>query len=64
MVGNSLRSDIKPILELGGWAVHILNDLRWAHDEAEIPAELRPRYIEVKGLRDVIEAIKGLRDVS
>ncbi|RLD05454.1 MAG: HAD family hydrolase [Chloroflexota bacterium] len=60
MVGNSLRSDIKPILELGGWAVHILNDLRWAHDEAEIPAELHSRYVEVKQLEDVREAIKEL----
>jgi len=60
MVGNSLRSDIKPILELGGWAVHILNDLRWAHEEAEIPAELRPRFIEVKSLGEVGEAIREL----
>ncbi|MEA2008978.1 MAG: HAD hydrolase-like protein [Chloroflexota bacterium] len=60
MVGNSLRSDIKPILELGGWAVHILNDLRWAHDEAEIPQDLRGRYVEVKDVSEVREAIKEL----
>ena len=60
MVGNSLRSDIKPILELGGWAVHILNHLSWAHEEAEIPADLRPRYVEVKGLSEVRKAISEL----
>ena len=32
MVGNSLRSDIQPILELGGKAVYIPADTTWAHE--------------------------------
>lgn len=60
MVGNSLRSDIKPILELGGWAVHILNDITWAHDEAEIPQMLKSRYVEVRGVNELKEAMKKL----
>lgn len=32
MVGNSLKSDILPILELGGKAVHIPADTTWAHE--------------------------------
>ncbi len=37
MVGNSLRSDIAPVLELGGWGVHVPYHTTWAHEaEAEV----------------------------
>lgn len=36
MVGNSLRSDIAPVLVLGGWGVHVPYHTTWAH-EAEAP---------------------------
>jgi len=39
MVGNSLRSDIAPVLELGGWGVHVPYHTTWAHEtEAEVRA--------------------------
>lgn len=38
MVGNSLRSDILPVLELGGHAVYIPRAITWAHEAAELPA--------------------------
>jgi len=37
MIGNSLRSDIAPVLALGGWGVHMPYRTTWAHEtEAEI----------------------------
>lgn len=32
MVGNSLRSDIAPVLTLGGWGVHVPYHVTWAHE--------------------------------
>lgn len=32
MVGNSLRSDIEPVLRLGGWGVHVPYHVTWAHE--------------------------------
>ncbi len=32
MVGNSLRSDIAPVLSLGGWGVHMPYRTTWAHE--------------------------------
>ena len=32
MIGNSLRSDIQPVLELGGWGVHMPYHVTWAHE--------------------------------
>ena len=38
MVGNSLRSDILPILELGGHAVYVPYETTWEHEAADLPA--------------------------
>jgi putative hydrolase of the HAD superfamily len=35
MVGNSVRSDVLPVLEIGGRAVHVPYPLVWAHEHAE-----------------------------
>lgn len=34
MVGNSLRSDIVPVLELGGWGIHVPYHTTWVHESA------------------------------
>ena len=33
MVGNSMRSDIAPVLALGGWAVHVPYHTTWIHED-------------------------------
>ncbi len=62
MVGNSLRSDIAPVLALGGYAVHVPYPLTWAHESAaDLPAD-RSRFFEIASLRDLpalIEKIEG-----
>ena len=35
MVGNSFKSDIAPVLELGGWGVHIPFHVLWVHERVE-----------------------------
>ena len=35
MVGNSFRSDIEPVLKLGGYAVHIPFKVEWKHEAME-----------------------------
>lgn len=37
MVGNSLRSDILPVVELGGYAIHIPYHITWAHEHIDAP---------------------------
>ena len=32
MVGNSLKSDIQPVLSLGGYGVHIPFEVMWKHE--------------------------------
>jgi len=42
MVGNSLRSDIVPVVELGARAVHIPYHLTWHHEQ--VPEASLPRF--------------------
>ena len=50
MVGNSLKSDILPVLGLGGAGVHVPYHITWAHERAEVPVtEKRFRRIERLG---------------
>ncbi|WP_024891592.1 HAD family hydrolase [Luteimonas huabeiensis] len=61
MVGNSLRSDIAPVLRLGAWAVHVPYHLTWEHErEADIAPAMRARMREVEDLHALPGAIREL----
>jgi putative hydrolase of the HAD superfamily len=53
MVGNALRSDILPVLELGGRAVYIPHDLTWGHEHAELPGGCNGRCYELQHLGEL-----------
>jgi putative hydrolase of the HAD superfamily len=48
MIGNSLRSDILPVLEIGGQAVHVPYAITWAHEHVEVPPDQQGRYHELE----------------
>lgn len=50
MVGNSVRSDILPVLATGAHAVHIPYAITWAHEEAEVPDD---HYRRLDSIRDL-----------
>lgn len=47
MVGNSLRSDILPLLELGAHAVYILHELTWQHENSDPPSEKKTCFYQL-----------------
>lgn len=55
MVGNSLRSDVEPVLALGGWAAHVPHELTWAleHPADEGPILAAPRFRALTSLTEV-----------
>jgi putative hydrolase of the HAD superfamily len=61
MVGNSLRSDILPVLEIGGWAVHIPARLGWAYEDGEPPYGAAERFFTLERLRDLPALVVSLR---
>ena len=46
MVGNSLKSDVTPAIEAGGWGVHIPHALTWAMEHADEPSSPRFRRLD------------------
>ena len=52
MIGNSVKSDALPVLELGGHAVHVPYEFLWELEHAEKPPH-HPRFHEVAHLREV-----------
>ena len=64
MVGNSLRSDAAPVLDLGGWAVHVPHELTWALEAADDESQVRShhRFHEVASLDEVPGLLTELSD--
>ena len=60
MAGNSMRSDVLPVIALGGHGVLIPAALGWAHEHAEDPDHPRfHRLARITGLPDLIARIEG-----
>jgi putative hydrolase of the HAD superfamily len=51
MVGNSVKSDILPILELGGQGVHVPYHVTWAH---ELVVDHGGEFAELSSIRDLV----------
>ena len=49
MVGNSMKSDVLPMLEIGGFGVHVPHALTWALEHAQAP-ERHPRFHHLPSL--------------
>lgn len=49
MIGNSLKSDIIPAIEAGGWGIHVPFDLTWDLEHAEPPID-HPRFAVIPDL--------------
>lgn len=52
MVGNSLKSDVIPVLQAGGWGIHVPQGLIWDLERAEAPTG-HPRFRELADLSGV-----------
>lgn len=52
MIGNSYKSDIEPVLELGGYGIHVPYHILWEHEKAEENEE-HPNWMKAHSLTDV-----------
>lgn len=59
MIGNSMRSDILPILELGGSAVYIPHELTWSHEHAPKPETGSRGYFQMNTISELVPLIEG-----
>jgi putative hydrolase of the HAD superfamily len=59
MAGNSIRSDVLPMIEAGGYGVYVPFDILWDHEHEEVPAGT-PRFFEVNNLSGVVAVVQKL----
>ena len=56
MIGNSLKSDVLPVLAIGGHAVHIPFHTTWAHEKIDHKVE-HPNFRSHFKISDVLNTI-------
>jgi putative hydrolase of the HAD superfamily len=58
MIGNSLRTDIMPALELGINTVYIPAENEWGYNIVEVDMEPKRAYLTLKSIKDLPEIIE------
>ncbi len=64
MVGDSLRSDILPVVDLGGQAIHVPYESTWKHEEVSEEVASRYSFSRAAGIGEVPALLKKMGDES
>ena len=59
MVGNSLKSDVVPVIDAGGWGVHVPHELTWVLEHVE-PPKAAPRFRQIADLGELPTLIESI----
>jgi len=57
MVGNSLKSDVLPLLKLGAWGVHVPYHTTWIHEKTNEDPQQWKRFRKLEKLSDIIKLL-------
>ncbi len=61
MIGNSLKSDVLPVINLGGTAAHVPYYTTWIFEQMN-PEEIKSdRFYELKEIHDVLTLFNGVK---
>jgi putative hydrolase of the HAD superfamily len=60
MVGNSLRSDILPVIEAGGHAVYVPYQETWVHERVPLEQLASVTFHEIATIRELPELLKNM----
>ncbi len=61
MIGNSLKSDVLPVVAVGGTGVHITEANTWEHEKVENAHQHVDTYYQIDRIEQFPELIKSLR---
>ena len=53
MIGNSMKSDVIPVLALNGHAIHVPYHTNWAHENMEYRID-HPNFREIKNISEIL----------
>lgn len=60
MIGNSLRSDVAPVIALGGWGIHMPYHVTWEHETEHDLAAAEPRMRSVEAARELPATVREI----
>lgn len=60
MIGNSLKSDVVPVIEAGGWGIYVPHDLTWVLEHVEAPTQA-PRFRQIEHLGYLAKVLDEIR---
>jgi putative hydrolase of the HAD superfamily len=60
MAGNSIRSDVLPMIEAGGYGVYVPFSILWDHEHEDVPQDT-VRFFAVEDMRGVTEIAARLK---
>lgn len=59
MIGNSLKSDIIPVVNLGAFAIHVPYHTTWQHEQVNKDELNDVHYQKINSIREVLEIINN-----
>jgi putative hydrolase of the HAD superfamily len=60
MAGNSIRSDVLPMIEAGGYGVYVPFEILWDHEHEEVPTET-PRFFAVENMSGIPAIVSKIK---
>ena len=57
MIGNSLKSDVLPLVNIGAQAIHVPFHTTWAHEQVEYEQTENKQYKTIENLKKVIQVL-------
>ncbi|MDR2870960.1 MAG: HAD family hydrolase [Xanthomonadaceae bacterium] len=64
MIGNSPRSDIAPVIALGGWGIHVPYALTWVHETEHDLPDGHPQVRTVRDAWQLPDAVRAMAAAS
>lgn len=64
MIGNSLKSDVLPVVHIGGRAIHIPYEITWAHEQVKDEQLTGKSFITVGSARELLELFEKVNEIG
>ena len=53
MIGNSIKSDVMPVLEVGGYGIHVPYHITWAHEQVTHHID-HPKFKQLQQVTEIL----------
>jgi putative hydrolase of the HAD superfamily len=54
MIGNSLKSDVLPLVQIGASAIHVPFHTTWVHEEVTVDLSSKVKYSTISNIKEVL----------